>query len=57
MPDVNRRLDEALKAVKAPRAYQERALLGLRTLLADWEERAKRAWTLASGRPSSGGRS
>ena len=45
MPDINKRLDEAITAIKAlPRTYQERALLGLRTLLGDWEPRAKQRW-------------
>ena len=43
MPDVNKRLDDAIRAIKAlPHTYQERALLSLRTLLVDWEKRAKR---------------
>ena len=42
MPDFHRRLDEALRAIKAlPRVYQERALLGLRTVLGEWERRTK----------------
>ena len=42
MSDVDKRLDEAIKAVKAlPNTYRERAVLGLRTLLADWEQRLK----------------
>jgi len=40
MFDANKRLDDAIRAIKAlPHTYQERALLSLRTLLADWEKR------------------
>ena len=43
MHDVNKRLDDAIRAIKAlPQTYKERALLSLRTLLGDWEQRAKR---------------
>lgn len=41
MPDLGKRLDEAIRGVKTlPRQYQERALLGLRALLNDWQQRA-----------------
>ena len=43
MPEVHKRLDEAIRAIKVlPHTYQERALLSLRTLLGDWEQRTKR---------------
>ena len=40
MSALGERLDEAVQAVKTlPRQYQERALIGLRTLLIDWQRR------------------
>jgi hypothetical protein len=43
MFDANKRLDDAIRAIKAlPHTYQERALLSLRTLLADWESAKRR---------------
>jgi hypothetical protein len=41
MSDLGKQLDDLLHAVKTlPQSYQERALVSLRTLVGEWEQRS-----------------